>query len=508
MQISKMFKLSMIASACLMAVPTVQAGQIVGVAQGTPSSNLTEEWKNGFGGWNLGNIEVKIVDAETGAVLNKTFNETDGSYNAMVSGDTFQSLIYDGVGSGTLMGRLTGKNWPVGEPAGIKVITTDTISNLTNGRPASCIMTTSYLSADDLSTEETNLGYTGYLDTAKPAPTLCGSPYQTHKRFKVAALPSSATLDGSKGIDIVFNVDKGVTSSAETAVRRYTVLQKLNNYTDKRLDGFKIELGFGVGADFKKITDASYADSVRTNLHLAVGDNTDADTTNNFWDLTDLAKFSTGLFGIDDKVITDPADPNYDPATADPNGFFDTRSAGYDVTLADAGTIQSVAVKTSNYPTLFGKWIPSTFVPAGIFFDHDSDATTDALLRAFWDGTQWKYGQKENFAPVPMSVLETWSLDSRYSVDRIEDLLNLGLTYMVEVGDVSALPQDTFTIRMVPIVSTDQTAPTGTTAPTDLTGYIPASGNAFSVYDNGSLLASILGFLGLGALIARRKLSK
>lgn len=495
----------MLSLACMSAMSAAQAGQIIGVQQASPSPVLTEEWKNGFGGWNLDNVDVKIVNAETKEPLTtKNFNKTDGSYDAMTTGDSFVSYIYDSaVASSTKVkvANLGGKDWPVGEPSGVKVITTDAIENLSNGRPASCIMTTSFLNSEDLSKAEINLGYTGYLDTAKPAPTLCGSPYQTHKRFKVSALPAS--IDGSaaaNAIDLVFNLDTvNAASTSETAVRRYSVLQKLNNYTGKRLSGYKIELGFGVGANFTKL-DTTNA-TLTNNLSLSVG----AGDGSDFWSSDDLATFSAGLFGA--------ADPNH--GTTD--GFFSNTRAYFPVTKVDAATIQSSGSLSTNYTDLFGEWIPSTYMPKGVFYDDDNDPKTDAKLVAYWDGTEWKYGQANNFEPVPTLVLATWAGDSLYSIGNIEDLVNLGLNYMVQVGDVSVIQTESpssntnFTVRLIPVVSTvDSPVKTDpSTAPKSLDTYVGSSGNSiFSAYDNTSLIAMILGFLGLGAWVARRKLSK
>lgn len=54
----------MLSLACMSAMSAAQAGQIIGIQQASPSPALTEEWKNGFGGWNLDNVDVKIVNAE------------------------------------------------------------------------------------------------------------------------------------------------------------------------------------------------------------------------------------------------------------------------------------------------------------------------------------------------------------------------------------------------------------------------------------------------------------
>ena len=40
---------------------------------------------------------------------------------AMDYGDTFVSDVMVGEGNNTVMGTLGGKDWPVGEPAGVKI---------------------------------------------------------------------------------------------------------------------------------------------------------------------------------------------------------------------------------------------------------------------------------------------------------------------------------------------------------------------------------------------------
>ncbi len=47
-----------------------------------------------------------------------------------------------------------------------------------------------------------------------------------------------------EGIDLVFNVDP------EEGSRDYQVFQKINNWTNGRLDGFTIEVGTGIGTAF------------------------------------------------------------------------------------------------------------------------------------------------------------------------------------------------------------------------------------------------------------------
>ena len=96
-------------------------------------------------------------------------------------------------------------------------------------------------------------------------------------------------------------------------------------------------------------------------------------------------------------------------------------------------------------------------------------------------------GNADGFAPVPEADLIAWATDTSgtdgtnlYSVGGIEDVLNLGLTYIVEIGDRATFPDaaagatSPLTVRMTPIVSGDQTVPGWvTTSPTPLEDYIP-----------------------------------
>ena len=448
------FKLSFVAAVCMgVAAVPVYAGQIVGVQQALPSPVLDgdDDWKNGFGGWNLDNVNVKIVNVDTGEVVEgKTFDKLTGSYTEMMLGDTFVSEVTDGAGN--IMSNLHGKDWPVGEPSGVKAITNPNIdATLSHDKPASCLLSTSFYQFKD---DPDYAGLTpedGFLGSDNPNPTLCDSPFQTHKRFKVDALPAVVDGVGTEAIDLVFNVE------AEEGTRRYMVLQKLNNYTDKRLGSFKIELGFGVGENFQNVGQTTANDAGENlTLSIGIGENTKTDPVSDIWEAEDLAVFSAGLFGTADEKHPE-------------DGFFDTRRAGFFVELsADSSTIASTAAFPSNYTTILGDWLPSIWEPTGIFYDFDSDPLTDATLVAVWGDNpntpdvvdyQWLLGNADGFIPVPADQLQIWIADPLYAVGTIEDVLNLGLTYIVEIGDVAVMPNAQFTIRMTPIASADQAVP-------------------------------------------------
>jgi len=239
----------------------------------------------GFGGWNLENVKV-VLDGTQGAIesTDSWFDPATGDYNFAADSDfSYESRVLDDWG--TPMGIVLAKDWPIGEPSGIKIVNDD--PNVKNDKPANCIMSTSYLKGH-------------YLDSADPKQVICSSPFQTHKRYKVAMLPSTVDFSGSDGVDMVFNVEP------EMGTRDYRVFQKINNWTDGRLQGFKVEVGFGVGGDF---VSADGAGVDLTNLNIAV--------PSDLWSATQLATFSAGLFGPEDKHTGEV-------------GFFDaTKRAGF-----------------------------------------------------------------------------------------------------------------------------------------------------------------------------------
>ena len=434
------------------------AGKIIGVDAGTLwEDNVTNPPAQfGFGGWNLDNVDVRIIDVETREATGETFNEETGIYGPMTYGDTFESNITVSDTNTTVMGILNGKDWPVGEPAGIKIINGDTKTK--NGKPENCIMTTSYLDATD-----TGTGDSGYLDTdavAGPVPTICSSPFQTHKRFKIKMLPNTVadvntSLGGyGKPIDLVFNLDSNDTNAS---TQRYQVFSKINNYTDVRLDGYKIE-----------VLDAAGNPNPNLKLSLGLGEGTDSKNVpdgSNIWDTEDMANFSHGLWGPYEEV---------NGVVRFEDGFFDKVRAYLPVNLIDDGNATETthgAIQGGNYDALFGHWLPSKWQPYGIFFDNDGNPTTDAELVAFWGTTPaeandpdavpaWHKGQPENWALVSTEEIDAWMANDLYSVGFIEDTLNLGLNYIVEVGDNTGDEIGaTFTIRITPHVSDEQTPP-------------------------------------------------
>ncbi len=400
----------------------------------------------GYGGWNLTNVDVVIYDVDGKEIIDG-FDPIDGSYDPAYQ--TFDSFIYSenaATATSTPVAVLHGKDWPVGEPPGIKIINNDP-GKINFPKPDNCIMTTSYLDG-------------GYLDADVPASSLCSSDFQTHKRFKVNMLPDSLL----RPVDLVFNVvdDAGTTT-------HYQMFQKINNYTGSRLAGFGVTIGTGMGDTFVPSIDVANGGVGLASLSLSAS----TVDTEVIWEPDDMATFSHGLFG--------PAEP---PKFPD-DGFFDSWAAGFWVAadpypgtsdVIDSSPIipgMDDNVLPSNYQRVprttgpdeqFGPWLHDEIIPYGIFFDDDGDPVTDAVLMAFWGFNPeimtygWMYsnnhvdtilGVPAPFQAVDSPTFSMWALDPLYAMDVIEDTLNLGLNYVISIGAVDP-SWSTFTIRIVP----------------------------------------------------------
>jgi len=462
-------KLSLIA--VVLITSTSFAGKIISdAAEGIVSSKQFS-----FGGWNLENVDVKIVDVNDPHYNLGTFNSLDGTYSPMIYGQSFESDISS---YGTVLGRLHGKDWPLGEPSGIKIVNGD--NAVQNGKPKNCIMTTSYLS-------------TGYLSATTPVPNTCSGPFQSHKRFKIDMLDTTYIADNiyGKPMDLVFNLQEGDGSRV-----RYQIFQKINNYTGKRLDGYKIEI----------LDDAQMPNPALT-LSLGYGEYVGPDARTNIWDIDGLATMSHGLWGAPDDHSAKV-------------GFFDNKKVYYPVSLSSGNTVISYIgpMQGGNYQALFGNWLPSKWHPMGIFLDEDNNPNTDATLLAFWGdplGTGingWHKGFVDGWATLTDEEAALWTAGAPYEIAGLEDSLNLGLNYIVNVGENEVIGS-TFTLRITPhfAPSSEQGTPSYVNDspepnhpgserddPDDGKGSIPA-------YDNLSLLVMLFGFMGIGALIARKK---
>ena len=241
-----------------------------------------------------------------------------------------------------------------------------------------------------------------------------------------------------------------------------------------------------------------------------------------FTDPNKKTNFAHGLFG--------PIEgPNWSNTGEYTGGFFDDQSrAGYRIQEVNTGTYESIPDATTGgifgkYEDVlpedpaspagaagfaqFGDWLPTNFMPQGVFFDDDDNPNTDDVLMGWWGYNTncstapspvntgnycWMYGHANyynwidnladpaalgfvkdpitgNYQPVSQATFAAWATDSRYYVDTVDDLANLNLNYVVNVGTVDAswptwdIPTSaaTFTIRVTPVLGANSTAAPG-----------------------------------------------
>lgn len=440
---------------------SAQAGKII-------SNPASDDAALGFGGWNLDNVAI-ILNGTGG---DSAYDEGTGAYTFPSDSDfTYAAHVDDGAGE--VMGYALAKDWPVGEPSGIKIINDDT--GVKDTKPANCIIATSYRAEH-------------FLDSGDPEQVVCSSPFQSHKRYKVAMLPATVNDTIEKSVDLVFNVE------AEAGEREYQVFQKINNWTGKRLQGFTIQVGFGVGEDFQSVDTENL-----NNLNISV--------PATIWSAEQLANFSAGLFGPLDKHTGNI-------------GFFDAdQRAGFYIDEYDeqplTDTLHATTTLGSDYAEVpagaavanqFGPWLPNSMLPSGIFFDDDGNPETDAELLA-WYGYNpaindfgWMGGSQDSdgpFAAISDEDIFAMGENLSYTMGEIDDLVNVGLNYVVTIGDVSTFPSQTFTIRITP---------TADTSGADAPGYVgisPMPNLLFRSSDAQVLLEPKESFIVGGLLTAR-----
>jgi hypothetical protein len=350
----------------------------------------------------------------------------------------------------------------------------------------------------------------------------CNDEFQSHKRYKMSA-------NSIGPIDMVFNVEnvdqvgdildrdgnlKVPNEDQDTTRNVYRMIGKLNNHAGERFSGFRVELGFGLGADFVSSTNGD-------GLKIALND--EADSRKELTGIT-MAEFPGGLF--------------YGPADDKHNwGFFSSTRAYYTVDTSalavNEDTFESTAL-SSNYTDLVGKWLPITWVPTGYFFDDDGNPATDNVVVSWYDGNEWisydinaSDGQRSSYNPdaatlymwattpptiwdddgdspelgdaqtlggtlyaawdaenevyvlvedgstlenneVNKLLEESTTLERRtgYMTGPIEDLANLNLNYYIEVAEASTwptfVPADgtaSFTLRITPIADEENLLP-------------------------------------------------
>jgi len=131
----------------------------------------------------------------------------------------------------------------------------------------------------------------------------------------------------------------------------------------------------------------------------------------------------------------------------------------------------SGARQSGNYVELFGNWQPDKWVPWGM---HEViDPLAEPELIAYWgttptedfnDAPAWHYGMDHNltdgdqsWAEPTQEEIDEWESDKeKYVIDDIEDVPNVSLNYIVNVGVGIT---NKFIIRITPKVSVDQSPP-------------------------------------------------
>ena len=278
------------------------------------------------------------------------------------------------------------------------------------------------------------LTFSGCLMTSNPGAT-CTSPFQSGKRIK-------QQMTGTGPVDLVFDVANDDKTST------YQVFHRLINDTNALLDGFKIELGYGIGDGFEKAGDDGALSF--SSLFAAQPQGSGSAST----------QFPFGLFGDAD------TNPNF---TLD--GFFANARTGFN-TAFSAVEIASDGI-FGPYTDFFDTWLPGQSVPAGVFWDNDNDPGTDALVMA-WQRPDGKWEIRREIAsledetaaalvtPVVLASFDAvvdWFEDQEGVTDltavllpgEIEDLANLNVNFAIQLAgnlfDADQNALDSFTLR-------------------------------------------------------------
>lgn len=383
---------------------------IIGVSAALPVAAATVE------SWNKSNVEVGETPAD---------------------GVTGESVVYN-------------ETWSTGDPVPPTAETSGKIVFTPPEAVSPGLEVNNYLYFD--SSNPAGLELDGCIKTSSLAE--CDGPFQSGKRVK-------QVMTGTEPMDLVFNLDPEQLDTDTT----YQVFGRLINATGADLEGFKIELGYGVGDSFVAATIGGPL-TLSTAFTAQPGSATNVTT-----------QYPFGLFG---------------DALSSPNfvldGFFDDERTGFDVVQND--TDAPTAFESAGYygknQTLFGDWNanPSEGLPEAVFWDFDANEDTDNLLMA-WERPDgmWEVrrtigetcgptsennpdikcspgvtleafevfatkADAEEYLTAAFALLDRDALSDDtlvtaeaaiYSGGPIEDLGNLNLNYAIQLGDMSNL---------------------------------------------------------------------
>ncbi|WP_417260597.1 choice-of-anchor F family protein [Celeribacter sp.] len=282
-------------------------------------------------------------------------------------------------------------------------------------------------------------GITNCLMANNPALEGCDAERGSGKRVKTR-------LTGADGMDI------SLSTQSTGDVTEYYVYGKTSNLTGARMIGYTLELGTGTGDAFTAFdaTDPAYQA------------------------LFDL-QFADGNFNLPDGLFGNGGNEG-------DTGFFD----GGDKAVMDTDQFEEALIKlgemtgNAKYDELFGTgFLDDSQVPDGFFFDMSSfDEEADEPKLVAWHNVStgaWVYGtlglagpelddKLQNLADtlgvglgslaytpgddVPDEIVALMESNDLLSVDIIEDLRNMNLNFMIELGDVDG---DQVTLRLAPI---------------------------------------------------------
>ena len=300
---------------------------------------------------------------------------------------------------------------------------------------------------------ETRLDLDGCILASSSA--TCTSEFQSGKRIKQKMTEADAP------VDLVFNIDPSIVKTdAEGNVvdHVYHVFGRLINTTGQALDGFKLELGYGVGSAFIAAAPGAGLSFADTSQYVAPPERTAAAGT----------QFPFGLFGL--------AEDNQNFLL---DGFFDTARTGLDPDMSTGDTILASMDSSyfGNYLDIpggydeFGPWMNQADVPDGLFWDFDQNALTDNLLVAWqlepgadvWELRRIAGQTCENVGTpdevcspgrtlAPDEYIVGTLKEVKDALERsgaamadlgdpgpIEDLSNLNLNYAIALGDLRSL---------------------------------------------------------------------
>ncbi|MCE5974298.1 choice-of-anchor F family protein [Sinirhodobacter sp. WL0062] len=265
---------------------------------------------------------------------------------------------------------------------------------------------------------------------------LCTAQQGAGKRIKTR-------LTGKDGMDI------RLSTQPSEGITEYFLYGKTSNLTGARITGFTIEFGTGTGADFVAIDPSDPATAALFDP-----------------DFNPYANLPDGLFGDGGQEGTGI-------------GFFD--ASGADMTVETVNPALNLsALSNATHTTYFGDaLLDNSMVPDAYFWDvTGTEIESDEPVLVAWHNLSegaWLYGnlgleqgdldlrlaaladslgvsvEALAYTPggaLPEEVVALMEGNALFEVDIIEDLRNLNLNFMIDLGDVAG---NEVTLRLTPI---------------------------------------------------------